>query len=292
MTTDSLKYHIYIGLFRLIALLPLRALYAVSSLICFVVHRVVRYRLRVVRTNLRNAFPEKTEKELKAIEKEFYTYLCDIIVETVKLLHISDKELMRRVEIHGTEVVKEYARQGHPIILYLGHYCNWEWVPSLTLRVDEPKVMGALYRPLRNKVMDRVMLKLRSRFRSMCIPVKEAYRMLLRIKSEGTPFMVGFIADQRPKGFQEYHHWTEFLNQNTAYAVGGETIGRRVGARYVYLDLQRIKRGYYSITFRKMDIEPFKETDYPYTLCFLSMLEDSIRKNPPYWLWSHNRWLI
>ena len=311
MKLDNLKYYLIIASLHLLALLPLRALYMLSDGVCFIIHRIVGYRVEIVRKNLKETFPDKSEKELRAIERRFYHYLCDCIVETVKLLHISDRQLKRRVTLTNSELVYELQAKGRPIILFLGHYNNWEWVPAMTLTLRQPQTMGALYQPLHSRVMNRVMLRLRSRFSSKCIPTKTAYRRLLELRRINPSFMIGFIADQRPLG-SSVRYWTNFLGRPTAFVVGGETIGERVDANYLYVENLRLGRGRYNLNFKLMNLDDLKadktlvvrslhpnSTDdshpsdgltYPYTRLFLQMLEETIRTNPPYWLWSHNRW--
>ena len=274
---------------KTLALLPLWVLYGISGALSFIGHRIVRYRVKVVRKNLRNSFPEKGEKELRRIERQFYNHLGNVIFETIKLLHISDRQLEKRVVVTNPEFVNKYLQENPYIILFLGHYANWEWVPASTLYLDKGITMGSLYKPLLSKVMDRLTGIMRKRLGITLIKSREAYRTLLRMKNDGEQFMIGFIADQRPLG-QPLHHWTEFLGQPAAFVAGGETIGNRIGAKYLYLDMQRVSRGHYTVTFREMQVSPDDKTDYPYTRLFFRMLEESIRKAPPYWLWSHNRW--
>lgn len=289
MKIDDVKYYAIIGALKLIAMLPLKILYGISDFMHFFIYRVAKYRRNIVRYNLLLSFPGKSREEIIAIEKEFYRHFCDCFVETIKLLHISDKEIKRRVVLKNPEVVTELAADGRPIILYLGHYGNWEWVQSMAIMLEKPDVMGALYKPLRNKVMDRVMLHIRSRFNILCIPAKTAYRMLLKLKQETPSFMIGFLADQRPTG-NSVKHWTTFLNQPTAFVIGGETIGERMDAHYLYVECIRERRGFYSLHYIKMNPPADDSEPYPYTRLFLSMLEQTIRRNPPYWLWSHKRW--
>ena len=137
--------------------------------------------------------------------------------------------------------------------------------------------------------MDRVIRRIRSRFDTLCIPQQSAVRTLLRLNAEGKRFVVGFIADQYPNN-RNRRHWTDFLNQRASYVTGGEEIGRHVGARFVYLEVDKPRRGQYVMTFKP--IEPPADTaeEYPHTLMFLRMLEEHIRRTPEYWLWSHNRW--
>lgn len=133
------------------------------------------------------------------------------------------------------------------------------------------------------------MLAIRSRFPTLPIPQNYAARQLLRMHSDGLQFIVGFIADQRPNS-KNLYHWTMFLNQDTAYATGGEEIGRHICAHFVYLDIEKPCRGQYIFTFVPMTIEDNLTEAYPYTIKFLKMMEQTIRRKPEYWLWSHNRW--
>lgn len=279
------------GVLHAVAFLPLTLLYVFSDAISFVIHRVVGYRREVVRKNLRNSFPKKDKKELRRIERKFYQHFCDTIIETVKLLHISDRQLRRRVMVSNEQAVYEALEGNHPVILYLGHFGNWEWVPALQLHLDKPEIMGALYKPLHNQVMDRVMIRIRSRLNITHLPHNSAYRRLLELREQSASFMIGFIADQRPLG-GNLRHTTTFMGQPTAYMAGGETIGSRVQAHYVYVECEKIKRGYYRLNFKKMEPKEGFEGDYPFTHQFYQMLEQSIRNQPAYWLWSHNRWKV
>lgn len=283
----NFKYYIIITLLKALSFLPLKALYVLSNFMCVVVYRLFHYRIKVVRSNLKNAFPEKTPAELKKIEHGFYRHLCDCIVETIKLLHISDRELQSRVQVCNVELIT--SKSDKPIILFMGHYGNWEWVPVVTMVVPEPKIMGALYRPVKDEVMNRVMLRIRSRFDSECIPMRRAYKRIIELKKTVNTFLIGFIADQRPTGPVQNNH-TVFLNQRATYLAGGETIGARIDANFAYLDIERVKRGNYVLTFRELEITEDDTEENPRTRAFLRQLEENIRRAPEYWLWSHNRW--
>ncbi len=286
---EKLKYGFYIALFTPLAMLPLGALYVLSDFLYLIIYKLFKYRIKIVRENLKNSFPDESAAGLLAIEKEFYHHICDNIVETLKLLHISDREVDRRVLVDGGELVEEIGRQGRPVVVFLGHYGNWEWVPAVTRHFTVPAVSSQIYKPLRDKAFDRVMLKIRSRFNTESIPQKKAFRALLGMRRDYRTFLVGFIADHRSNSSLA-HHQTTFLHQNTSFNVGGEEIGDRVDAGYLYLDVVKLRRGYYRMTFRKM--EPMDDgLEYPYTRRYMQLLETSIQNNPPYWLWSHRRWL-
>lgn len=282
-------YCLYLVFFSLLALLPLRALYLLSDLICVFVYRIARYRVSIVRRNLAASFPEMDARRRKTVEREFYRHLCDNIVETIKLLHISDREIDSRIKVYGGELVESIAAGGRPIVVFLGHYGNWEWVPAVTRHFAKPEINAQIYRPLHDKAFDRLMLKVRSRFNTMSIPQKKAFRTLLGMSDRHGAFLVGFISDQHPNS-SVMHHWTDFLGQDTAYSAGGEEIGDRIGAVYLYLDVEKTGRGRYRMTFVRMS--PGQDTaPHPYTSLYMRMLEQTIRRQPSYWLWTHRRWL-
>ena len=289
MVKDNIKYRIIIGLLTSVAHLPLRVLYVFSDIAYLSIYYVVRYRRKTVRHNLEMVFGTADRKRIIAIEKKFYRHLCDCMVETVKLLHISDEEVDRRVDVTNGEYIDSIIRSGHSVVLFLGHYGNWEWVQAIIHHFSEPLVGGQIYKPLHNEVMDRTMLRIRSRFGLECIPQDRAVRRLIGIEREGQKFVIGFISDQRPSG-KLLHHWTGFLGIDTPYMVGGETIGNHVDARFVYLDVEKTSRGYYRLTFCPVEPDPGDREEYPYTREFMRMLEKTILRNPAYWLWSHKRW--
>lgn len=271
-----------------ISLLPLDVLYVVSSCLYPIVYHLWRYRRKTVRRNIARSFPEKELREIILIEKGYYRHFCDCVVETVKMLHISDKELDRHVQVANGGLIEQYASDGRPIILYLGHYGNWEWVQAITRHYNCPAVSGEIYRPMHDKVMEKVMRRLRSRFPTLLIPQKQAFRTLLRMKREGKQCLVGFIADQRPNS-KSLNHWTTFLHQDTAYSIGGEEIGNRINAHFFYLDVEKVRRGCYKMSFVPITPQRKDET-HPYTLQYMRMMEATITRAPQYWLWSHKRW--
>ncbi len=283
-----MKYRIYSSLVKTVARLPLGAMYVLSDIAAVVLHRVAGYRVDVVRKNLAMAFPEKTEKERRAIEKRFYRHLCDIFIETAKLAHISDKEAARRVRVKGMEHINEAVAAGQSVVLLLGHFGNWEWVTAMAPQISRAAVSSEIYHPLRDKAFDRLMLDLRTRFGTENIPMKNAVRRLLELHRGGQPFVCGFISDQRPFS-RELKHWTDFLGLDTAYVNGGEVIGSKIGARFLYVEPEPVKRGYYNLNIKPL--EPIEDgEENPYTRAYLRELEGSIRRTPWAWLWSHNRW--
>ena len=282
-------YYILLGVWCLFSLLPLRIHYIISDFLFWLLYKVIGYRRRVVWKNLSASFPEKSEAELKEIERGFYHFLCDYFVETVKMMTISKKEIKKRMVFKGIEDLDEVIESGQSIALYLGHYCNWEWVTSMPLWVTPKVQCGQIYHPLENKYFDKLLLRSRQRLDALCISMQDTLREVVRYKREGQPIMIGYISDQAPN-WVNIHHWVDFLNQDTPVFTGTERIVKKMNHAVFYVDMRRIKRGYYEAEFKLMTRDPKELEDFKLTDMYFDMLEKSIRRAPEFWLWSHNRW--
>ena len=272
---------------KAIAIWPLRILYVLSDLIYPLVYYIVGYRREVVRKNLESSFPEKSEKEIREIEKRFYRHFCDYVLETVKLLHISDEEMRRRMRFTNPEYIEQLRSDGRPIFLYLGHQANWEYIISITMWTSPEFTAGQIYHPLSNKVMDKLIYRLRSRFNTVGIPQKQALRAIITMVRDGKHPLLGFIADQRPPRRPE-PEWMTFLNQDTPIITGGEAMGRKLNAHFVYGSMKCVRRGYYELTFQP--IVPVEGEEYGYSKQYMRMLEQDIKEQPHLYLWTHKRW--
>ena len=282
-------YYILLCVWCMFSLLPLRIHYIISDFLFWLLYKVIGYRRRVVWKNLSASFPEKSQAELKDIECGFYHFLCDYFVETVKMMTISKKEIKKRMVFKGIEDLDEVIESGQSIALYLGHYCNWEWVTSMPLWVTPKVQCGQIYHPLENKYFDKLLLRSRQRLDALCISMQDTLREVVRYKREGQPIMIGYISDQAPN-WVNIHHWVDFLNQDTPVFTGTERIVKKMNHAVFYVDMRRIKRGYYEAEFKLMTRAPKELEDFKLTDMYFDMLEKSIRRAPEFWLWSHNRW--
>lgn len=272
---------------KAIAIWPYWVLHAFSSVLYPIVYYVAKYRRAVTRRNLQNAFPEKTVEEIVEIEKRFYRHFCDYVVETLKLMSISDKQMRRHMRFTNPELIEQLRADGRPIFLYLGHQCNWEYVISITMWTHPDFKAVQIYHPLKNKSMDKLMYRLRSRFNSVGVPQKQTLRAVLTMIREGKQPLLGLIADQRPPRKPE-PEWMEFLHQDTPIITGGEVMGRKLDAHFVYGSMRCVRRGYYELTFQP--IKPVEGEEFGYSKQYMRMLEKDIVAQPHMWLWTHNRW--
>lgn len=281
-----MKEKILIVFLKGIACIPLGLLYLFSDFVAFMLYYIIKYRRKVVRANLESSFPEKGVKEIKRLEKEFYLHLSDQIVETLKLFHVSDDELKKRVKVNNYEAVNQTLGEGKNAVLLMGHYGNWEWAQEITRYFLPESYMASIYQPLQSKTWDNIFLKMRSRWGAHILPSKQTVHALLN--RDNFPWVCGFIADQRP-GIKTEKNWVDFLHHKTYFFYLTEDLGRKVDADFFYLEMERKKRGYYEIVFHPLKPSQSYE-NYPHVREFWKEFENTIKSNPAYWLWSHKRW--
>lgn len=286
-----MTYHIINILWRIASLLPLRVLYLLSDVLYFPLYYLVRYRRKVVRKNLFNAFPEKSEDERRQIEKRFYAAFCDYLVETVKLRGMKPERVKQHLRFEGTEEVERLASaEGKSCVVYMGHNFNWELVTSLPLHFKDPKIQfGEIYHPLANKAMDKLFIDLRQQYGAECISMAGTLRRILQLNKQKTPFVIGFIADQVPT-WEAINHWLTFMHQETPVFTGTEKIARRTGSAVFYMSVRRESRGHYVATFHLIDEDASHTQENELTDKYFSLLEKNITEEPHLWLWTHKRW--
>lgn len=276
-------------LFTAIGSLPLSILYPISSVIVFLAGTVVGYRRKVIRQNLSSSFPEKSSKEIRRIEKDFYRFLGDYFVETLRLGRMSRKEIRSRMLFEGEDEVNRILASGQNVTLYVGHYGNWEWLSSIPLHITARAGMGQIYHPLENAAADSAFLKIRNHFGATSIKMADTLQTILRWRREGTPSIIGYIADQAP-GFNGMHYFADFLNHETGAYTGPERISRMLHAAVFYCDITRIRRGQYLCRYVKMTDDAAKLPQFELTKQYYDLLEANIKRAPALWLWSHKRW--
>ncbi len=280
-------FYILYAFARLIFSLPLRALYVISDVCRFFLYRVVRYRVDTVRKNLRNAFPDKGEVELKMIERGFYKHFCDLFLEVNYVLFGSIRRAQKMVVFKNVELLNAYYQKGQSIVAVGGHYCNWE-ILNLIALYDKHTIIAA-YKPLKNKHFEKFINRSREKFGVLPVPSHEIFRMSIKLAQEGKPFFLGLIADQTPaRG--DIRYWTTFLNQDTPVFLGPEKIAQKTNQPVLFCNMRKVARGRYEVEFETLTENPKETKPYEITELHVRALDRLIQEAPQYWLWSHRRW--
>ena len=267
--------------------LPFRLLYFVSDILYVFLYKIVGYRKSVVRNNLKLVFPEKTDKERKIIEKKSYHHLCDMIVEAIKSISISESEMKKRYTFKNLEDIYKLEEEQRSVICFAGHYASWEWVFILQTHVKHKGY--AVYKRLRNKYFDALVKKIRARYNSYLISTKETFKILTKAKNNNELTFNGFVFDQSPK-LHKALHWQNFMGIKVPAYVGAEVLAKRLDMVTLFLNVKKVKRGYYEVEFIEIIRNPNDYKDYELTNIYLKCVENLIYDAPEYYLWTHKRW--
>ena len=279
---------IYFLLYPL-SLLPMPLLYAIGDLLCLLLYHVVGYRKMVVRYNLANAFPEKSGKELKRLERRYFHHLCNLLVEGVKMLGMSRRNVLRRYRCTNPEMLREFAEGKQSVILMSAHYNNWEWM-VLSLGMQTPLHGVGVGKENSNKSFERIINRFRTRYGTEVVFASNVRERMRKYFEEGKPCAYMMLSDQTPASPKKAFLLPDFLHQPTDMIYGSEYFAKKYGFPVFYYHVERPRRGHYSWTIEKISDQPQQE-EYGFIIRrYAELLERDIRRQPEYWLWSHRRW--
>jgi len=280
-------HYLFLAIAWLIALLPFWLLYLKSDFLSFVLFYVVKYRKKVVFENLHNAFPEKTAREINQIARKYYRNLGDLILEVIKLMLLSEEQLMRRIKVNNPGLVDDLYNKQKSVMLIMGHCGNWEWTaPAIAFYT---KYTGyCMTKPLSDPFFERYIMRLRTKFNpGSIVHFNRFFRMMVENRKNLSAYVIA--GDQTPTR-SEINYWTTFLNQETAVFLGAEKIAKALDLPIIYVDTQRTGRMRYEVTLSLITDQPKETAEFEITEKHVHMLENAIRLHPDNWLWSHRRW--
>lgn len=282
-----LAYILIYPILWLISIMPFRILYFISDCLYVLLYHIAGYRKKTVRENLKLALPEKSDEERKIIEKAFYHHLCDLILESIKSMSISEKEMKKRFVFTNVEEILKLEKINKSIILVGGHYASWEWMFIIQKYINH-KGYG-IYKRLRNKYFDRLAKRIRARYDTHLITTKETISTLTESKNKGELTISGFASDQSPK-IQKAYHWNEFMGIKVPIHTGAEMLAKKLNMAVVFFSVKKVKRGFYETTFQTLTVKPNEFENYKITDKFMDLVEEQIKEAPEYYLWTHKRW--
>ncbi|WP_276368125.1 lysophospholipid acyltransferase family protein [Chryseolinea sp. H1M3-3] len=272
---------------KLLSRLPFAVLYVISDFLFFVSYRLVKYRRKLVWKNLKNSFPNKSDSELRKIEKIFYKNLCDYGVETIKLLTISKEELGRRVKFVNPELSIKYLSRGQSLLNLASHQFNWEWLlvaGSFVL----PGQMDFVYQPVNNKFFDEFTRICRTRFGAHGIKRDSVAREIIRRKN--IVRNIAIVGDQYPGWGHDKRYAATFLHQPTVFFSGPNQLAQLTQYPVLYYAMRKVKRGYYETKIVELSLPPYEKENADVLKNYIREVERVIHNDPAGWLWSHNRW--
>lgn len=284
-----LAYILIVPFLIVISLLPFWFLYLYAHILYFVVYYLIGYRKKVVRKNLILSGVATTEKERKSIERKFYRYLCELLLETIKVRSMSKKEMLRRFKIKNPELLEAYAEKRTSVFMMIGHYANFEWL--LSLGYHAPHKPFAIYAPLENPHFDRYIKRVRSKHGSFLLSRKKFTEEFTALQHANELSVIGFAADQSPRRHKRNYHLT-FLGQEVPVFTGAERLGKEFNVPVLMGKIKRVKQGYYETTLSVLAEDPSQVPDYQITDTFFAELEKQIKEDPSLYFWTHNRFKL
>lgn len=282
-----LLYILFYPIIWLISILPFPVFYLVSDGVCFLTYRVIGYRKKTVRENLALALPHLSETERRNIEKKFYSHLCDMFLEMIKTLSISQKEIEKRFTFSNLDVYLELEKKNKSVAVLCAHYASYEWVISMNYYIHH-KGYG-IYKKIANPYFDKLVKKIRSKFKAELITTKETIATITNNYTNGELSLYGFASDQSPKKNAAYH-WAPFMGHVVPVHTGAEMLAKRFDMNVIFLRTKKIKRGYYEASFEVLSDDVKSVPNYEITDRFLQLVEQQILEAPEYYLWTHKRW--
>ena len=284
---SAIIYYLTLPFIYLLSLLPFPLLYLISDGVYILIYYVFRYRKTVVHANLVKSFPEKSAAEILVLQKTFYKYYCDLLLETFKTLTISPTTMLKHCSIDpdADRLFKQLAAENKSVIIVMGHKGNWEWAGN-TFSLSCRHQLYVIYHPLTNKYFNGLICKMRERFGTRLIPMKETFREILKNSNELNA--TAFIADQSPNPASA--HWMNFLNQDTAVFMGTEKIAQKIKYPIVFVSVKKLTRGYYTLMAEVLQTPSYTGNEGSITETHTRKLEADIIAQPETWLWAHKRW--
>lgn len=281
-----LVFAIVYPIITLLSYLPFKVLYWVSDFIYLIFFYLIGYRKKVVLQNLKTAFPEKSEEELRAIRKEFYHHFIDVFLEMTKTNTLTKNEMSKRMYLTNKTEFTQFIKDHPNTVLLTSHHANYEWLVSLNMYLEN-SAFGA-YKKVKNKYLDRYIVKTRSRFNCKLVGTKDFFNCIENNYQSNVDGLYALISDQSPKRTKT-HHFSDFLNNKVAVYTSGEFMAKKYNYPLVILRNKKIKRGFYEATFEVITTDPRKFPDYQLTDIFMQRLEEQVREQPPYYFWTHKR---
>ena len=271
----------------LISTLPFTIFYKLSDFICFLIYRIFKYRKKTVRANLALALPHLSEVERKVIEKKFYSHMCDLFLEMIKTITISDAEIRKRFTFTNIEIIEEYEQKNKSVILMCAHYASWEWLVVISKYINFRSF--GIYKKVNNKYFDNLANKMRQRLNAELVETKKSIALMEENEKNGIKAFYGFASDQSPQ-LDRAKYWDDFMGINVPVYTGAEMLAKKLDFNILFVKVEKVKRGYYQATLCPLVENPRSIPDYEISSLFLKEVEKQILEKPEFYFWTHKRW--
>ena len=287
---NLMQFLLYLFLYPLLwllSILPFRLLYLFSDFVYVIIYYIIGYRKKTVRENIALALPHLSKKERLVIERKSYHHMCDMFLEMIKTMTISESEMDKRFQFVNIEIYKDLEKKGKSIALMCAHYASYEWVISINSKINFKGF--AIYKRINNKYFDKLVRDIRSKFKANLITTKETIPTIRENFKNNVLGIYGFASDQSPR-ISSAFHWNTFMGVEVPVHTGAEMLAKKYDMNVVFLKVEKVKRGYYKAQFQTLSENANEVPNYEITDQFLKLVEQQIHEAPEYYLWTHKRW--
>ncbi len=274
-------------LLKFIKILPLSVIYLISDFTSFIIHKVFKYRVNIVKNNLKRSSLKIKSDQIQIIVNKFYKYFTDLYFESIKMDSFSKLDFDKRFKVINVDLLNKFYDQGKSVVLMVSHYSGYEWCTGLPYYIKHK--FSAVYTPIKNESINNFMYNSRSRHGLELISRYDAIKEIYKTEAQSiTPHLYGLVADQSPQ-MRSKNYWSKFLGVKVPIFTGSERIAKKLSLPVVYARMKKIKRGYYSVDFQLIAESPNDYKDYEITEKYLKLVENQLREDPYPYLWTHNR---
>ena len=274
-------------LLKFIKILPLSVIYLISDFTSFIIHKIFKYRVNIVKNNLKRSSLKIKSDQIQIIVNKFYKYFTDLYFESIKMDSFSKLDFDKRFKVINVDLLNKFYDQGKSVVLMVSHYSGYEWCTGLPYYIKHK--FSAVYTPIKNESINNFMYNSRSRHGLELISRYDAIKEIYKTEAQSiTPHLYGLVADQSPQ-MRSKNYWSKFLGVKVPIFTGSERIAKKLSLPVVYARMKKIKRGYYSVDFQLIAESPNDYKDYEITEKYLKLVENQLREDPYPYLWTHNR---
>ena len=284
---QRILFYIVYAFLWVISILPFPIFYFISDCIYVLVYRIIGYRKKTVRDNIKLTLPHLTDKEVLQVEKKFYHHMCDMFMEMIKSMNISEEEMKKRFVFTNLEVYKDFEAKNKSIIVMYAHYASWEW--SITLVPYAKFICFGIYKKIKNPYFDKLVQDIRLKFGGVLIDTKNTVKTIKENEEKGILGVYGFISDQTPS-LKKAKYWDNFMGHFVPIHTGSENLARELDMNVLYLKVMKTKRGHYEATFIPITDDAKSMPENEITKRFITEVEKQIYEAPEYYFWTHKRW--
>lgn len=284
MSGKKLSFLALLPFLWVINLAPKLSLRVLNPILFFLLYRVVRYRKKIVESNMQRCFGYSKD-ELNRQVKAFYRHLGALLIEPFLTQGFSKEYLCSRV-VFKNELLEKYHKEGRMVFLTMGHMGNWEWLSTVAPHYTSC-TSSIVYQKLSNPYIEKYINKSRAKYGTDCIEMREVLRFLLEARTKPNPTVMSFLGDQVPNS--DKCSVVDFFGEPMYFYDGYEKLAKRLGAVVLYVHSEIIDNTY---VYTPQLINDFElKPNYDKTVNdYAKLLQENIQNQPHNWLWSHRRW--